>query len=107
MPAVLDDVLFPAVLELPPDSEVFALDPDVVAVPEVFDATGVADVVEGTAAFGELLEAEPAVPVMVTDMYAWSVPTYVTVDMPGKLASSPPADSTQTAEVVPAREQSR
>jgi hypothetical protein len=104
---VLVDVLFTAVLELPPDPEVFALDPDVVAAPEVFDAAGVAAVVEGTAVFGELLAAEPAVPVMVTDMYAWLVPMYVSVDMPGKLASSPPKDSTQTAEVVPAREQSR
>jgi len=65
-------------------------------------------VVDGTAEFGELPAVIFAIvpAVMVTGMYGWSVPVYVTVLLPGKLASSPPKDSMQTAEVVPAREQS-
>jgi hypothetical protein len=46
-------------------------------------------------------------PVMVTGMYVKSSPVSVVVDEPGELAPLPPLDSKQTADVVPAREQSK
>lgn len=45
--------------------------------------------------------------VITTGMYTKSVEERVCVLMPGKLASSPPEDSVQTADLVPAREQSK
>lgn len=102
-PAVLvaEDAVWAPPLELPPDPEVFVGAPEVVV-----GATLPLFVVEGTAELGESLEPPAARAVTITGMYGWSVPVYVSVDMPGKLASVPPNDSMQTAEVVPAREQS-
>jgi hypothetical protein len=51
-----------------------------------------------------LVAAALALPVIVTGMYVKSVPVYVSVLEPGKLASLPPLDSKHTAVDVPARE---
>lgn len=96
------DAVWLAPLEIVPDPDVFAaaIEPDVFALVEpVF-------VVEGTAELGDPLEPDAGPAVITTGKKARSVPLSVSVATPGSLASVPPYDAVQTAEEVPAREQS-
>jgi len=97
--AVCEEVLpvFAAVLEILLVLEL------VFFVPDVFDAVGAVVVLEGAAE----PSLDPAPVVIVAGMYVKSVPVNVSVVIPGLFASSPPKDSVQTADAVPAREQSK
>lgn len=89
-----------AACDVPPELEVL------VTTLDVCDAEAPLEVVEAAVELGVL--PVPAAPpaVMYTGIYAKSVPVYVSVVSPGKLASVPPKDSTQTAETVESSEQS-
>jgi hypothetical protein len=93
----VEDILCEDPLDVLPD--VFAL------VFEVSVACEPVPVVEATTPPEVLVTASPAV--IITGMYGWSVPVYVSVLIPGSFASYPPNDSAQTADVVPASEQSK
>jgi hypothetical protein len=110
-PAVLAEVLPTLVLAPVPVD----FGPDAVA-PEAFELVLVLVVPlpEASVAVGPPLTTEeldvtaaPTLPVMITGMKVKSVPVKVSVLDPGKLASVPPKDSAQTADAVPAREQSK
>lgn len=81
------------VVVLPPDVEAIVVD-----VPELVVVAG--------AKLGVVALPPTARPVTRTGIKGISVPVYVSVLSPGKFASSPLKDSIQTADMVPAREQS-
>ena len=97
--AVCEEVLpvFAAVLEILLVLELVSF------VPDVFNAVGAVVVLEGAAE----PPLDPAPVVIVAGMYVKSVPVNVSVVIPGLFASSPPKDSVQTADAVPAREHSK
>lgn len=101
LPCTADEVCV-APLEVVPDADVFT----VVLEPDVFAVVEPVLVVDGTAELGDPPEAATAPAVITTGMKARSVPLIVSVATPGSLASVPPYDSVQTAEIVPASEQS-